>query len=438
LGMPYKGLESLELEPLVREWAESLPKRSSATYAYYLLRYLRWCRENGYWSSAEEMLEDLRSKGDAERHVKALKEFISSLKTGRKDRRNNWYVVRNFYEFYGLRLPRPPRAETLRLFRPSDADKLRALESRPLSVEEVRRLVLNAPQPYKAAIMVVFQSGMGRSEFDQFNTVTWRRIVDQLERPGPVRIDLVREKTSREEVRRYYTFIGGDAKALIREWLSIRPKVDVDALFVVKDKRKDEYVPLTGVTLSGKVTLLAKKLGIAKDNGLKRYHVHLHEFRDLFKSLCTLSGVNQVASEFFLGHVIDRLGYDKSPLYDEEWFRREYLKVEPKLNVISNPDGGQKAEEIRKQVALEMMRRVAEAFGIDPMRVRIEKQRETGRELTEDEEIRLLQNEIRKLREGRSDPRMIVTERQLERYLRDGWEIDAVLPSGRIVIRRSY
>lgn len=436
--MPYKGLSSLDLEPAVRSWAESLPTRSAPSYTYYLLRYLRWCRERGYWSSAEEMLEDLRSSGDAERHLRTLKEFIASLRTGSKDRRNNWYAVRNFYEFHGHRLPRPPRAELMRLFRPSETDKLRALETRPLSVEEVRRLVLNAPQPYRAAIMVVFQSGMGRSEFDQFNTVTWRRVVGQLDRPGPVRVDLVREKTSREEVRRYYTFIGEDAKALIREWLLMRPNVDVDALFVVKNKRDNKYVPLTGVRLSERVTALAKRTGIVRESGLRRYHVHLHEFRDLFKSLCTLSGVNQVASEFFLGHVIDRLGYDKSPLYDEDWFRREYMKVEPRLNVLSNPEGGRRAEELRMQTVLEALRMFAKAFGIDPMRVKIERQREIGRELSEEEEIQLLQNEIRRLREGRSDPRMIVTERQLERYLMQGWEVDAVLPSGRIVIRRSH
>lgn len=99
--------------------------------------------------------------------------------------------------------------------------------------------------------------------------------------------------------------------------------------------------------LGNRLTEIAKRLEIIKPNGLNRYHVHLHEFRDLFKSLCTLHGVNAVASEFFLGHVIDKLGYDKSPEYDIEWFRNEYLKVEPVLNILSNV--GAKAIERAKQ-----------------------------------------------------------------------------------------
>lgn len=41
------------------------------------------------------------------------------------------------------------------------------------------------------------------------------------------------------------------------------------------------------------------------------------------------------------------MGYDKSPEYDEMWFRNEYLKVEPVLNLLSNV--GAKAIEKAKQ-----------------------------------------------------------------------------------------
>jgi len=103
---------------------------------------------------------------------------------------------------------------------------------------------------------------------------------------------------------------------------------------------KREWVPLRGELVSNMITIVAKKIGLIRQNGLNRYHVHAHEFRDLFKSLCTLSGVDPIASEFFLGHEIDKLGYDKSPKYDKEWFRNEYRKVVPKLNILSNPQVG--------------------------------------------------------------------------------------------------
>jgi hypothetical protein len=160
----------------------------------------------------------------------------------------------------------------------------------------------------------------------------------------------------------------------------MRPETKTDALFVTYNKNKREWVPVTGRLVSDMLRKVAKKIGLISPNGLNRYHIHTHEFRDLFKSLCTLNGVNQVASEFFLGHTIDKLGYDKSPQYDKEWFRQEYMKVEPMLNVLSNPEGRRKTEEdIKKEAVLEAIRSLASAFGIDPMRVRLRSRKNWGR-----------------------------------------------------------
>ena len=440
--MPYKSWESLNVtENCVREWASDLSPKTARNYVYYLLHYIRWAAEHGYWNSASEMLDDYRSLGPDEKykHIEILERYIKSCKTGSSDRRARWYAVKSFYEYHRLKLPELPRSRMSALFRPSDTDKRRAVELKPLELEEVRKIVLNAPQPYKAAIITMFQGAMGLAEFEQFNRISWKEVVKKLDEPGPVRVDLYREKTSREKVRKYYTFIGEDAKTLIKEWLTIRPKAKIEYLFITFHKQRSKYVPVTGRQLADTIRKIAKRIGLIGDNSLGRYHIHAHEFRDLFKSLCTLSGVNPVASEFFLGHKIDKLGYDKSPEYDVEWFKREYMKVEPKLNVISNPSGADvksKMEEMRKEIALEAIRRFAEALGIDPMKVRIEKRRELGREPTLEEEIQAIQYQIKKIRQGNNDPKKIITEDELEDYLSKGWDIQLVLPSGKIVIRK--
>jgi len=115
------------------------------------------------------------------------------------------------------------------------------------------------------------------------------------------------------------------------------------------------------------------------------------------------------------------------------------MKVEPKLNVLSNPsreDFRSKMEEMCQEIALEAIRRFAEALGIDPMKVRIEKQEELGRELSQEEEIQIIQNEIKRLRAGNNDPKKIVSEKELERYLAEGLDVQTVLPSGKIVVRK--
>jgi hypothetical protein len=54
------------------------------------------------------------------------------------------------------------------------------------------------------------------------------------------------------------------------------------------------------------------------------------------------------------------------------------------------------------------------------------------------DEIRKLSLEGYKLRENsNNDPKKIVDEEELEEYLADGWDVQAVLPSGRILIKKA-
>ena len=57
-----------------------------------------------------------------------------------------------------------------------------------------------------------------------------------------------------------------------------------------------------------------------------RGRVTLHEFRDTFKTEASTTGVAFQASEFLLGHTVDKAGYDKS-WRDEAWIWSEISKV---------------------------------------------------------------------------------------------------------------
>jgi len=460
--MPFKSVESLRVdEKCIERWLSDLNPRTALDYGYYFLRYRDWCREKSYWSSAQAMLDEyerLDSPKDRYRHVDVLKEHVKSRDTGSSNRRTVWCAVRSFYAFHRLPLPALQRNEVSRLFEPSGRDKRKAMELAPLQLNEVKSLILNSPQPYKAALMVMFQGAMGLSEFDQFNQMEWGRMVNSLDDPRPLRVDLYREKTSRTRVSKYYTFLGEDGKRLVKEWRGMRPETDVDALFVVFNKNDGIWVPLNGRLIGNMVTKIAKRTGLIKPNGLNRYHIHAHEFRDLFKSLCTLNGVASVASEFFLGHSIDKLGYDKSPQYDEEWFKREYRKVEPKLNLLSNPSGedlAKRLEASKDEAVAEAIRSFARALGIEPTRVRIERQKELGREPTADEEVEAIQGEIRHLvthpyrikgekggdvdsnrNNGRRYETKMIDEKEIVSHLDEGWDIVKELSDGRIVVRR--
>jgi len=81
-------------------------------------------------------------------------------------------------------------------------------------------------------------------------------------------------------------------------------------------------------------------------------------------------------------------------------------------------------------------------LGIEGMEVRVAKMREKGLE-EEEAAIRTLCGEL-----GiepttldafqPKDPKMIVSEFELTKYLDEGWDVQTVLPSGRILIQRDY
>lgn len=375
------------------------------------------------------MLDDYEGLGEKERfkHLDILKTYVRSKKTGTKDRQNTWCAVRSFYEYHRMPLPALPRNEASRVFKPSEADKRRAMELAPLKLAEIRELIMNLRQPYRTALMVIFQGAMGLAEFSQFNENAWQKIKDELDKPGPVRVDLYRSKTSRTNVKSYYTFIGEDAKVLVKLWLQIRPKVKSNYLFLTFNKTTRTWVPVRAALIGNAITKAAKKTGLIEENGLDRYHIHAHEVRDLFKSLCTLNGVNHVASELFLGHTVDKLGYDKSPQYNEEWFKNEYRKVEPQLNVLSSPKGAKGDQDLKL------------AFKKELLLVAGYSQKEidsTDLSAVTDEDLNAkIREKLLGVMTNNGAKQKVVGVAEVEKHLAQGWEYVATLPNGKAILK---
>lgn len=138
---------------------------------------------------------------------------------------------------------------------------------------------------------------------------------------------------------------------------------------------------------------------------------------------------------FFMGHKGDmeaRYTTNKAKLPDHlvEDMRFSFQNCEPYLTTA-------RTETLdKKQMLLEMFRKMAEAQNINPMDVTIAKQKQKGRELTVEEESEALMAEIKKhtLRQ-QADPRIIM-EQELGSHLAEGWDFVTTLPSGKILVRK--
>jgi hypothetical protein len=69
----------------------------------------------------------------------------------------------------------------------------------------------------------------------------------------------------------------------------------------------------------------------------------------LFKTRWKVSGVDIEIGDYFMGHDIDDLGYDKSPRDYPDFYRDSYMRAEPWLNVLSqDPERVPRAEMERR------------------------------------------------------------------------------------------
>jgi hypothetical protein len=175
------------------------------------------------------------------------------------------------------------------------------------------------------------------------------------------------------------------------------------------------------------------KAGLGKSNETTttgRRKIHPHSLRKFFFSK-VVGIIGETAAHALMGHS----SYMKTYYRRTEMERAaDYLKCMPYLNVLSeNPT----MKELKDDVKLESLRAVAQLIGIDPIRVKIEKQKELGRKPTSEEEILAIQNEVKRLRNENTNTKRIVAESELPKYFAKGWDIQTVLPSGKLIVTKS-
>ena len=263
-----------------------------------------------------------------------------------------------------------------------------------LSVDEFRQIVFASNPTYAASSMVQFQSGSGCGELCYINEFQADYIWDEIRKGKQIiRINLPGRKASRN-IQPYYTFIGGDSIDLLKRLFHRRGWKKDTVLF-----RTERGDPITAHSIQSYFRAKALKLGLIKaktpvcvecggetvrqvrfvekwttfyvcvdcgheatveDLGLDRrvlcgirYRMRSHELRDLFRTewhrAQSVFGVDGDAGEFFMGHSIDPLKYDKI-MRDKSFGLEQYRRAMPMLNILSEDPRKIKRSEVHAQL----------------------------------------------------------------------------------------
>jgi integrase len=317
-------------------WLGRLGKNSVANYRSVFSRFLAWSR-----LGADELLEKQRvatARGSFE-VLDLVQSYVSGLDLTRGTKLASYNVIRSFFKHN--RVPLPDDGSFI-------VRSEKAGSTPKLTLDHVKLLALNANLRDRSLILVKWQSMVDSERLANLGRNCAEQIAEQIKKGvHPVRIDIPDRKQNRKG---YYTFIGKDAIDALREYFDKErgwPR-GKEPIWVGHGKA------LSTRGIKAVWLRLTKRGGLIPKRGGKRgtrYGYGNHEMRDLVKSLlhthAKSEGFDMDCSEFWLGHTVDPLGYDKFML-DQEYVRKQYLIAEPYLNILSG-----QVEATQKQQAQE-------------------------------------------------------------------------------------
>jgi len=311
--------------------------------------------------------------------------------------------------------------------------RVEGTDDRAPTVEEIRRILSWGKLRTKALILVLVSSGMRLGEAIRLKV----RDIDFSSRPVKVTLSpKVASKTGEGRV----AYISDEAAEYLRQYLG--PRINDGEAWVFPSEA-DEKRHMSEDRAWRTIIECIEKAGLGKSKEATvhgRRKIHPHSFRKFFFSR-VVGIVGETAAHAMMGHGSYMKTYYKRT---EEERARDYLRCMPYLTIFSeSPDMSKWKEEAK----IEAIKAFAKSLGIENIEVRIAKLKQEKPGISDEEALGHAIREglgIAKLRaevDGErkyNDPKKIIDEDELERYLANGWDVQTVLPSGRILIRKTY
>lgn len=428
-------------DPDVQRWYTNVGRGSPITAEVHLRRLSLFCEQNSLTPATladlgrknrkelEDLIEDHITRMESEGKSPG---YITGILKGVK----SWLVHNEI--------------ELKRKIRISNRSATPTIENeRVPEKEELKALLMYGDERASAAICLVAQSGLrlevlgnarGKDGLVVRDLPELKIHQDHVEFTKIPTLVSVRPSLSKTN-HKYLTFLPKEACDHLTAYLDNRLSVDERLTFdapVIAKKSGFEGNATAFMTTRNVSRIIRKAMR-------PRFKWRPYVLRAYFSTQMLLAESHGKISHpyrvFFMGHKGDmeaRYSTNKGRLPENliEDMRSAFAASSEYLETTPRP------ERDKKEMLLEMWRQQAQMYGIDPMKVRIEKERELGKELSLDEEQKLLTAEIRRLtipqlgNNGKPYRSKIISESELPSYVEDGWEIVKELSNRKFLIKR--
>jgi hypothetical protein len=299
-----------------------------------LKQFLGWLNHQSGWVdvNAKALLFRQAEAQDPYELLDLLQTYLAGLDRTRRTKMMIHCAVRSFFMHNRCALPED-RAFKIHSTRQPTTPKL--------TLNHIQDVVKSAGLRDRSILLVKWQGLLDNTSTVYVGLHQGEQLVSQLRKQiHPVRLDLPKRKNNEQA---WWTFIGKDAtEALVeyfekeRGWPKTGEPIWLEKTWSgkVKPFSVTAFVPMW-LRLVRRIGILPNRKG---SKGAKHGY-NLHEMRDIAKSLlhthAKKDGFDMDCCEFWLGHTVDPLGYDKF-YQDQEYVRKQYLIAEPYLNIVSN------------------------------------------------------------------------------------------------------
>jgi integrase len=341
---------NVEESPAVKVWLSRTAPSTALIYTYHFKNWLRWLGENGGEFAAmspDELVAWQRSatREDEYRILDLIQAWVLGKNGQRKGTKENMFkAVKSFFMHNRAELPRD-QSFKLRSEKP--------MVPNLLTVEEIRRVVLASNKTLRAAYMVMLGGGLDQESMVYWSNNGWPCLKKQLaEGKDPIKITIPGRKATKNDGE-FSTYVTGDALEALKT--HVKDRGDGDGPIFSNQFGE----PISKSSLSDYWTRKLKELGIISRSGVQveRYGRGLHNLRDVFRTLWSQSGAAGQIAESMMGHVVDKLGYDRS-FENEDYVKDQLEAATPFLNILTR---GEAYGQVDKDEVKRLRRELAEA-----------------------------------------------------------------------------
>ncbi|MCJ7506336.1 hypothetical protein MUP05_07720 [Candidatus Bathyarchaeota archaeon] len=358
--------ERLEGRDPVEFWLSRISPRARGGSKSSLVGFQRWLVSRPEWLGVDPRGLLLRQAAANDSY--ALLELLQKYVDSREDLCANskafmYNAVRSF--FLHNRLPLPSdRSYRIRASKTPVVSRL--------TLENVVDMARNASLRDRSIILVKWQSLLDNTRTMWIGEHGAEQIVKQIQgKIHPVRLDLPGRKMGLN-TRPFSTFIGKDAVDALVEYFEKecgwpKPGEPVWPKKILNAGGNGKALTYMGfdrmwIRQLRRIGLIPKQPG---RSATTRYGYNPHEMRDIAKSLlhtkALTDGFDLSCCEFWLGHIVDPLGYDKF-FNDQEYVKKQYLIAEKYLNIISRPGVSDEQRHQEQETVLKMRRELDEVI----------------------------------------------------------------------------